>query len=383
MRASRSLWILALIGLGCGSSSLPRAPMVPDAAGVGGPAPPPAVDAAPLASSPPDASIGAAVTDATLAADRAAAPVGGADTAVEHLSVPGAGTPVTMKTTLAAGAVYLLQARGSVAVAGKQQDAEYEAGADGSGASDQVGAMDVGIDTGLLQPHAMNHTSKVSDGPGRLKWYGAFRADHTYYTLVTGAGKALTLTLLASAGGTGAIDVALHELGPAPPAVYTIANSDNPTPAAAPRIGRAAVDTIQVPVMKTVVMGSFTTDPNTVYLLQASGVGQVSRGVVSPDHNHMGDAQYMDWPASGAKYNDGECGAEFGIGVDETAGPALCTGGIVYEHRKNWWGPYRNDHVYYMLYAGTGKPISFLYYDSGYGDNSPTDKLTVQIFPAP
>jgi hypothetical protein len=288
-----------------------------------------------------------------------------------------------MKTVLASGAVYLLKATGSADVGGKKQDAEYEAGADGNGAADQVGAMDVGIDTGLLQPHAMNHTTKVPDGPGRLKWYGAFRADHTYYTWVTGAGKALTLKLLAGASGTGAIDVALYELGPAPPAVYTIAASDKPAPPAAPKIGREALETVQVPMMKTIVAGTIATDPNTVYLLQASGVGQVSRGVVSPDHNHMGDAQYMDWPASGAKYNDGECGAEFGIGVDETAGPAPCMGGIVYEHRKNWWGPYRNDHIYYMLYAGTGKPISFLYYDSGYGDNSPTQTLTVQIFPAP
>jgi hypothetical protein len=36
-----------------------------------------------------------------------------------------------------------------------------------------------------------------------------------------------------------------------------------------------------------------------------------------------------------------------------------------------------------MLYAGTGMPIQFLYYDSGYGDNSATDALQVAIFPVP
>jgi hypothetical protein len=36
-----------------------------------------------------------------------------------------------------------------------------------------------------------------------------------------------------------------------------------------------------------------------------------------------------------------------------------------------------------MVFTGTGKPIQFLYFDSGYGDNSPTDKLTVKIFAAP
>jgi hypothetical protein len=36
-----------------------------------------------------------------------------------------------------------------------------------------------------------------------------------------------------------------------------------------------------------------------------------------------------------------------------------------------------------MIYAGTGKPISFMYYDSGCGGNAMTDTLTVRIFPAP
>jgi hypothetical protein len=36
-----------------------------------------------------------------------------------------------------------------------------------------------------------------------------------------------------------------------------------------------------------------------------------------------------------------------------------------------------------MLFAGTGNTIAFYYYDSRYGDNSTTDKLTVQIFSVP
>jgi hypothetical protein len=35
-----------------------------------------------------------------------------------------------------------------------------------------------------------------------------------------------------------------------------------------------------------------------------------------------------------------------------------------------------------MPFTGTGKPIQFLYFDSGYGDNGP-EKLTVKIFAAP
>jgi hypothetical protein len=51
--------------------------------------------------------------------------------------------------------------------------------------------------------------------------------------------------------------------------------------------------------------------------------------------------------------------------------------------RAHWWGPYRNDHICFMVYTGTGKPISFLCFDSGYGDNTATDTITVSVFPAP
>jgi hypothetical protein len=242
----------------------------------------------------------------------------------------------------------------------------------------------VGIDVGLLELHPMNHTTMVPPGPGRMKWFGTFRSDHVYYLWVAGAGKPLALKLVTSGtAGAGAIAVSLFELGPAPPAVYSSMPSPAPPPPAPPKIGTSALETVQVPLTKTVVAGHVATDKNAVYLLQASSVAQVSRGTVTPTQQHMGDAEYMDWPADGSKFNDGECGADFGIGVDEVSGPAPCSGGAAYVHRMKWWGPYRNDHVYYMLYNGTGNPISFLYYDSGYGDNSMTDTVTVGIFPVP
>jgi hypothetical protein len=286
--------------------------------------------------------------------------------------------------SLTMGGVYLLKAVGAADAGGQKVDAEYAAAADGSGAADLVGMTDVGIDIGRLQPNAMNHTTLVPDGPGRIKWFGAFRADHTYYMWVTGQGKPLTLKLVTpGAAGTGSISVSLYELGGPPPAMYMLMNGPKPAPPPPPKIGRDPVETVIVPVTKTIVMSKTPAAMGSVYLLQAGGVGQVSRGMITPTGPHMGDAEYMDWPLDGSKFNDGECGAEFGIGVDEPQGPAPCTGGVLYMHRKSWWGPYRNDHVYYMLVAGTGMPLSFLYYDSGYGDNSATDALSVIIFPVP
>jgi hypothetical protein len=115
-----------------------------------------------------------------------------------------------------------------------------------------------------------------------------------------------------------------------------------------------------------------------VYLLEASSAGVVGGGGL-----HMGDADYMDWDATGMGKNDGEGGADFGVSVDEPVAMGPPATVSKYTHRKSWWGPYRNDHIYYQLYVGTGKPIQFLYFDSGYGDNSATDTLTVRVFPAP
>jgi hypothetical protein len=306
-------------------------------------------------------------------------PDGGPDPSVETISVSGAGTPVSFKTSLPQGSLYLLKAVGSVDVGGQQVDAEYVAAPNGSGAMDSMGTTDVGIDVGRLQPHPMNHTTMVPDGPGRIKWYGAFRSDHTYYMWLTGAGMPLTLKLVTGAGGgTGSITVSLFELGSPPPATWTPNSAPMPSSPPPPQIGRDAIDTIYVPVTKTATMGKVATSATAVYLLQASSAAICGGGGL-----HMGDAEYMDWSAAGTGFNDGEATADFGIGVDEPTPMGPPAVGSTYIHRKNWWGPFRNDHVYYMLYAGTGKPITFYYYDSGYGDNSPTQTLPVQVFPVP
>jgi hypothetical protein len=307
-------------------------------------------------------------------------PDGAPDTSVETISVPGAGTPVSFKTSLPQGSLYLLKAAGSVGVGGQEVDAEYVAAPDGSGSMDSMGTTDVGIDVGRLQPHPMNHTTMVPDGPGRMKWYGGFRSDHTYYMWLTGAGMPLTLKLVTGAGaGSGSITVSLFELGSPPPAMWTPNSAATPSLPPPPQIGRDALDTVYVPVATmTATMGKVATTAGAVYLLQASSAAICGGGGL-----HMGDAEYMDWSAAGTGFNDGEGKADFGIGVDEPTPMGPPAVGSTYTHRKNWWGPFRNDHVYYMIYAGTGKPVTFYYYDSGYGDNSPTQTLPVQIFPVP
>jgi hypothetical protein len=279
--------------------------------------------------------------------------------ALETLEVPASGAAVTSKTSLTAGELYLLKAWGEVDLGSQKIDAEYGFGA--SAPADEASGIDLGVDIGVLQIHPAVHTTPTPPGPGRMKWFGAFRDDHVYYMTLTGEGKPLSIKLTKPAGaadGSGTIAVALLKLSPVPPAL-------------APEL-----ETVNIPITKTIVMSTMSTEMGKQYVLQAAGSGTVGGAKL-----HLGDAEYMDWDETGAGKNEGESGADFGIGVDEIEVPK--GSGAMYTPRQRWWGPWRADHTYYMVFAGTGKPIQFLYFDSGYGDNSKTDMLTVKVFAAP
>jgi hypothetical protein len=279
---------------------------------------------------------------------------------LETVQVPASGESVAMKTTLDTGELYLLKATGSADFGAQKVDAEFSYG---SGMPlDQMGAVDYGVDIGLLQIHPKVHTTPTPPGPGRMKWLPTigYREDHVYYVTVTGEGKPLSMKLGKPEGsGAGAISVSLARLSPAPP----------------PSVGKE-LETVGVPLTKTVVSAMTSTESGKLYLVQASGEGKVSKGGV-------GDAEYMDYDPAGTRFNEGEGGADFGVGVDEIEVGLQPRGPGGYKPRLRWWGTWRKDHTYYLLFAGTGKPIQFLYFDSGYGDNGPMDKITVKIFPAP
>jgi hypothetical protein len=327
-----------------------------------------AVDA-PRTSTPSDGSVEDVRTDVgTMGADTGSTTPA---SAVETIDVPAAGTPVTFKTSLTSGALYLLEANGSVPVGTEVQDAEFESAANGTDVADIVNGTDVGIDIGLLQIQPPDGTTQVASGPGRMKWFGSFRTVHIYYMTVTGAGQPLTLTLVTSGNASsGSIPVSLFLLASPPPANDTPVPGPTPASPAPPSIGVSTIETLQIPVEKITVESTMTANSGDIYLLQASGAAFVGAANLG-----MGDAEYDDWSATGggANNNDGAC--DFGIGVDETD---ICQG-----PRMRWWGPYRNDHVYYMLYTGTGSHVSFLYFDSNYSDNSSTDTLTINIFQTP
>jgi hypothetical protein len=281
--------------------------------------------------------------------------------ALETVQVGATGTAM-FTTSLGMGEIFLLKASGVIDFGGTKVDAEYASS--GSMGDDLSGTDDVGVDIGMKQWHAGIHTTPAAAGPDRAKWFGGYREDHTYYMTVTGEGHALSLKLVkpasAAGAGTGTIAVALLKLFPAPP-----------------KIG-AELETVMIPVTKTVVASTMSTQAGKLYILQAAGRGKVGGG-----GTHEGDAEYMDWDEAGTRKNEGEAGADFGIGVDEITVGMKGANGASYQPRMRWWGLWRMDHTYYMVFAGTGKPIQFLYFDSGYGDNAADARLTVKIFAAP
>ena len=272
--------------------------------------------------------------------------------ALESLRVPGDGRAVSFKISLDSGELFLLKAVGSVKVGGDTIDAEYGGFNAGTPGQDVVRGTDVGVDVGITSRNV-----PAGAMPERRHWFGSYRPDHTYDMIVSGTGHPLTLHLLSNGGRTqgGGITVSVFRLSPAPPAL--------PEP----------LESLSVPVLDRIVPTAMTTRPTDVYLLQASGSGRVGGGGLG-----QGDAEFMDYNADGTGQVDvGDFHTDYGLGVDEADQSV--------SPRLHKWGLWRKDHTYYMLFAGTGRPIHFFFYDvkGGYGDNSKTDTLTVKIFPAP
>jgi hypothetical protein len=273
----------------------------------------------------------------------------GGQTARESVPVPANGDAVTFSNRFDQGEFFLLKAAGAVVLGQDLLDAEYESAGTTATGIDVVSGTDVGIDTGLKAPRAPKGVL-----PGRMKWFGSYRADHTYYLLATGTGQPLTLRLVTGGNriGTGAITVSMFRLSEA--AALSM-----------------PLETKQVSFLEETAQTTLRTSNSAVYLLRASGEGKVGGAGVG-----FGDAEYMDYKADGSGNEDiGDRNIDYGLGVDEADTSKT--------PRQNWWGPWRQDHIYYILFAGTGQPIHFHYYDSVYSDNSPTDRLMVEVFAVP
>ena len=271
--------------------------------------------------------------------------------AIESIEVPASGVAATFKTSLVKGELYLLKAIGTVSVGSDQVDAEFGGFGAGQAGKDTLGGVDVGIDIG---------TQTLRFGKtGREKWFGAYNPGHVYYMIVTGTGIPLSLKLVKSgtAAASGAITVAMVRLSPYPPSLA------------------APLDSLPIPVTKTIVHTKMKPLQSKVYLLQCSGQGKVGGARAG-----MGDADYMDYDSTtGVGAVDvGDNNTDYGVGVDDSTithtNPAT--------PRRYWWGPWRKDRFYYTLYTGTGNPIAFMFFDVGYGDNV-SSAIKVRVFEVP
>jgi hypothetical protein len=284
--------------------------------------------------------------DASAEGGGAAAP----DSPLESIDVPaGTGSGVS-RTSLDNGELFLLRASGTVDFGGTPIDAEFGGFGPAQPGTDSVGGVDVGVDFGLKTVRAA-----VPPVPGRMKWFGDYSQSHVYYVVVNGTGIPLSLKLLAptAAAGSGSITVSIYGLSPTLQPIGTV------------------VDTVAAPVTATPAMTAVATIQDTIYLLQCDGQAKTGGNGLG-----MGDADWMDYAADGTGKEDiGDANTDYGLGVDEPFVGAANSN----TPRKRWWGQWRADHTYYMLFTGTGNPIQFNYYDSGYGDNSTSVTLAVQV----
>lgn len=269
----------------------------------------------------------------------------------ESVEIPGSTGNGISKMALDTGELFLLRANGTVDYGGTTMDAEYGGFASGTDGTDSVGGVDVGVDFGLK-------TVRLAVPPvlGRMKWFGPYRTDHVYYVIVNGVGNPLSVKLLRPTllAGSGGITVSIYRLSPT---LHTVG---------------MLVDTVAAPVTLTPTTSAVATTLGTVYLLQCDGQAHVGGNGLA-----KGDADWMDYADNGTGQVDiGDAKTDYGLGVDEPfVGMANSN-----TPRKRWWGLWRKDHIYYMLFAGTGNKIHFDYYDVGYGDNSATVTLAVRLW---
>jgi len=213
-------------------------------------------------------------------------------------------------------------------------------------ASGQVYLLKVTDPAGGLTPGSIAVTSATIGDNGQ--WTGTA---HTLYAIVDGVGTPITVKPVKKLAGT--ISVAVYRLSPYPPQLSP------------------ALDTVKVPVLKIIVQSKVKTRKGVVYILQCAGDARTGGGGLG-----RGDADYMDYQADGHGAADiGDNNTDYGMGVDDTD--------VKKAPRHYKWGPWRADHTYYTLYVGTGKPITLMFFDSVYSDNSTTDKLTVRVYPTP
>jgi hypothetical protein len=251
---------------------------------------------------------------------------------IQLIEVPATGEAVAFKRNPEAGAQFLLKAQGAIVLGNHQIDAEYTETGD-----DVVDGLDVGVDIGRKQIVPARGRIESPPSDRRVKWFGAFRPDHTHHLLFTGDGEILAPRFIAprnTGGGAGSITVALYRLP----------------------VFKRLWETVMVPARaKVPVQSGLTGASGTTYLLQALGEVQVG------GPGHMGDAEFHDYKPDGRGHNEGESGVDFGVGVDE---PMIGVG-KGNDPRQRKWGSFRIDHSYYMLYTGTGRRIVLDYHDTG------------------
>ena len=131
--------------------------------------------------------------------------------------------------------------------------------------------------------------------------------------------------------------------------------------AGSPRAQADLLETLNVPLHGSTANTAFITEVGQNYLVQVSGTF-----FIGGPGDGLADAEYYDFSNPPDSINDSTNGLDIGVAID----------GV-----NPMWGDYAPDHVYDILFVGTGESIAVSYVDDFYSDNS--GNLTFRLYSVP
>jgi hypothetical protein len=124
------------------------------------------------------------------------------------------------------------------------------------------------------------------------------------------------------------------------------------------------IETLSVPCTGTEVVSMTLLQPNTTYRLRASG--QCIANTIGPSR---ADAEYAAWNYTIP--SNSPSGVDLGLAVNDTT-----PGGT----KLPDWGSYATSHEYTAMWMGLGAPITVMFHDPDFSNNSGMLSLAIDAF---
>jgi hypothetical protein len=247
-------------------------------------------------------------------------------TVQETIGVPIDGQSAVSATILESNVTYKLRASGTATVGGPGLgDAEYAFDTTFSQIIDAC--VSPTLDFGIAVNDATMSATK------QPRW-GNFRSDHVYTIDFTGTGDTITVNY--------------HDCNYNDNSGYFVVDILRPT-------NDTVLESVQVPSDGSTNTSVHALEVGSLYQLRAYGLLSMN-----PSFG-LGDAEYGPEHAAQDACTPPFPATDIGIGLNDSVADG---------DKLPYWGPFSQSHVYTILIAGTGTPISLNFHDCHYDDNS-------------